>query len=261
MTNVSPDNSESGTRTSLALVNAPLRGKLAKTSAAQEMPKIANEGLSESFDVLHSSIDHPGSPPWLSISFALFVAIPSLLCLLYFTFVASDQYIAEARFAVRSLADDGANDVVDTGMMHMQSAAQDAFVVTSFIQSNELLRRLEEKISYRAIFENATADFLARFPSNSSIEEFLEHWTRHVSAYIDGPSGIVTLSVRTFKPSDSVELVTAILKESEKLVNEMTVLAREDVLSSFREEVVRTGKNLSGFISVVEPIPAKVRAS
>lgn len=49
---------------------------------------------------------------------------------------------------------------------------------------------------------------------------------KHVSAYIDGPSGIVTLTAQTFYPEDSVKLVHAILEESEKLVNEMSVRAR-----------------------------------
>lgn len=183
-----------------------------------------------------------GKPPWLLISFALIVMLPSLLALLYFAMVASDQYVAEARFAVRSLADDGTGEKVDTGIIQMQSASQDAFVVTSFIQSSELLKRLDGKVDYRGMFSTQEADVFARIDNAASREQFLKYWTKHVSAYIDGPSGIVTLTARTFHPADAVELLTAILEESEKLVNEMTMRAREDLLASFRDEVTRTGK-------------------
>jgi capsular polysaccharide transport system permease protein len=183
-----------------------------------------------------------GKPPWMLISFLLLVILPTIIGGVYFAFFASDQYTAEARFAVRSLADDGSSDSGDMNLMQMQAAPQDAYVVTSFIHSSEILSRLDGKVDYRAIFTNPDADYWSRFGADESNEDFLKYWNKQVTSYIDGPSGIVTLSVRTFRPSDSVELVSAILSESEKLVNEMTVRAREDMLASFRREVDRTGK-------------------
>jgi capsular polysaccharide transport system permease protein len=182
-----------------------------------------------------------GKPPWMLISFLLLVILPTIIGGVYFAFFASDQYTAEARFAVRSLADDGSSDSGDMNLMQMQAAPQDAYVVTSFIHSSEILSRLDGKVDYRAIFTNPDADYWSRFGADDSNEDFLKYWNKQVTSYIDGPSGIVTLSVRTFRPSDSVELVSAILSESEKLVNEMTVRAREDMLASFRREVDRTG--------------------
>ena len=182
-------------------------------------------------------------PPWGAISFILLVLIPSLLSLVYFVGVASDQYTAEARFTVRSLADtsDGPGPGEGLGLLNMQAASQDAFVVKSFIQSEELLRRLRPQTDVRAIFSLDSADPLSRFDSRDSDTQFLDYWKSHVSAYIDGPSGIVTLTVRTFKPSDSLALANAIIGESEKLVNEMSNRAKKDLLKSFSDEVARTG--------------------
>lgn len=184
-----------------------------------------------------------GGPPWMSITFLLVVVIPSALSLLYFVFIASDQYVAEARFSVRSLVEGSETENVDSGPIGMQASSQDASVVTSFIRSSEILKRLDGKIDYRGMFATSDADFIARFDQTKSKEVFLEYWMKHVSAYIDGPSGIVTLTAQTFYPEDSVKLVHAILEESEKLVNEMSVRAREDMLVSFRNEVARTGDN------------------
>ncbi|GAK71873.1 putative capsule polysaccharide export protein [Agrobacterium rubi TR3 = NBRC 13261] len=193
-------------------------------------------------------------PPWMVITFFLIVIFPSILSLLYFVFVASNQYVAEARFAVRSLAEDSATENVDSGLMSMQASSQDANIVTSFIRSPEILRRLDGKIDYREMFANEDADFLARFDDQASNEEFLDYWLKHVSAFIDGPSGIVTLTAQTFRPEDSKKLVSAILDESEKLVNEMTVRAREDMLLSFRNEVTRTSKTYSEALTKVNSL-------
>jgi len=179
-------------------------------------------------------------PPLLLLSFITLVIFPSLAAFAYFTIFASDQYIAEARFAVRSLADEASDSASDMGLLRMHAASQDAHVVTSFIHSTEILLRLKGKVDYRSMFTDGQADFLSRFSTTGSQEEFLQYWSARVSAYIDGPSGIVTLSARTFKPEDSVELLSVILHESEVLVNEMTQRAREDLIGSFSQEVKRT---------------------
>jgi capsular polysaccharide transport system permease protein len=80
-------------------------------------------------------------PPWMFLSFLLMVIVPFVAALVYFAFIASDQYTAEARFAVRSMAEDGSEEKVDAGIMNMQSATQDAFVVTSFIGNPEAAGR------------------------------------------------------------------------------------------------------------------------
>lgn len=183
-----------------------------------------------------------GKTPWSFISFLVLVILPFLSALVYFVFIASDQYTSESRFAVRALADDGSNDGVDAAIMNMQSSSQDAYVVTSFIHSAEILRRLDGKINYRAIFERDDADFWARFDPKGSQENFLKYWMKHVGVYIDGPSGIIILKVQTFSPQDSVDLSRAIIDESEKLVNELTIRAREDMMASFQEEVERTDR-------------------
>ena len=179
-------------------------------------------------------------PPWSIITFILLVIVPSVISIIYFSLIASDQYTAEARFAVRSLGDDRDAAGMSGNLISMRAANQDSYVVTSFIRSSEILDRLDGKIDYRAIFESPSADFWSRLEPDASREEFLDYWANHGTAYIDGPSSIVTLTVRTFKPEDSVRLASAILEESEKLVNELTIRAREDLLASYQKEVDRT---------------------
>jgi capsule polysaccharide export protein KpsE/RkpR len=89
------------------------------------------------------------------------------------------------------------------------SATQDAYVVTSFIHSTEILRRMGTYLNYKSAYTLADADFLSRFDSEASQEKFLQYWRKMVSAYIDGPSGIVTLQVNSFRPEDSVTLANS----------------------------------------------------
>ncbi|PST21166.1 capsule biosynthesis protein [Rhizobium sp. JAB6] len=188
-----------------------------------------------------------GKPPLRLIGFLLLVILPFLASSVYYAFVASDQYVAEARFAVRAVSGTGdtgdANDPGGaTSALNMRSASQDAYVVTSFIHSSEILNRIGKKLDYRSMFVRQDADFLSRFGSSRSDEEFLKYWNDHVSAYIDVTSGIITLKVRTFSPDDSVKLADAIIEESEKLINELSERARNDIVQSMKADVQKSGK-------------------
>ncbi|WP_376742681.1 capsule biosynthesis protein [Ensifer canadensis] len=181
--------------------------------------------------------------PFSVVSFIGFVIIPFLASIAYFAFIASDQYIAEARFAVRSLAEDHTKDSVDTNMPSMSTMTQDGYVVTSFIHSTEILKRLGTSLDYRKMFSPDSADFLSRIDKTESSEEFLKYWENQVSTYVDGPSGIITLKTRTFSPEDSRQLASMIIRESEILINELSVRAQRDMTARFADEVQRSTEN------------------
>ncbi|TXI01867.1 MAG: capsule biosynthesis protein [Rhizobium sp.] len=197
-----------------------------------------------------------GKPPLKLLSFLLLVILPFLASSVYYAFIASDQYVAEARFAVRAVSGAGGDDKSDdgdsgqntgsgVGALSMRSATQDAYVVTSFIHSTEILRRIRGEIDYKAIFTRSDTDFLSRFSASEPDEEFLKYWNDHVSAYIDVSSGIITLKIRTFSPDDSVKLANAIIGESEKLINELSERARNDIVQSMKADVEKSGKAYS----------------
>lgn len=201
-----------------------------------------------------------GKPPIRLITFVLFVIVPFLACSVYYAFIASDQYVAEARFAVRALSgtnsggDDTSSDGNSSGsssMLNMRSATQDAYVVTSFIHSTEILKRIGAKIDYRSMFARQDADFLSRFGASKTDEEFLDYWTDHVSAYIDVSSGIITLKVRAFTREDSLKLSQAIIQESELLINELSQRARNDIVQSMRADVEKSAKTYSDALTAL----------
>lgn len=179
--------------------------------------------------------------PWRLASFALMVLVPFLLTLVYVHGFAADQFFSEARFAVRAMEEQNSqSDESSGGLLSLNSATQDAHVVSSFIHSSEMLQRLSNSLDYRAIFDRPEADNWALFDPDAPLEAFLRYWREHVSVYIDGPSGIVTLRVRAFRPEDARVLTQAILDESELLLNELSARARIDIIAQAQNEVERS---------------------
>lgn len=167
-------------------------------------------------------------------SFLVFVIVPFLVACVYYLGMATPQFEAEARFAVRTL---GGPDVGGSSMLTTTPLQQDAYVVTSFIHSPAILQRLESRLDFRELFSKERIDFWTRLPDNHTRENLLDYWNDRVVTHLDGPSGIVTLRTRAFSPEDARMLAQAVIDESEKLANELSIRARTDYVGRAEQEV------------------------
>jgi capsular polysaccharide transport system permease protein len=200
------------------------------------------------FAFLQDALPRVKASPLL-VSFIAVVLVPAFAALVYFALIASDQFAAQARFAVRQI-DIGSSDSMATAEnsasgstdvnFSFTAPGQNAYIVTSYIQSRAIVDDLNKTLNLREIFRRPEADFWARLKRNASIDELTDYWKSMVSTYIDAPSGIVTLKVRAFRPDDAVALAKAVLTLSEALVNRISDRARRDAMESSEEEVRRT---------------------
>lgn len=162
--------------------------------------------------------------------FAAFVALPAAVVVGYYGFIASDQYQAEARFAVRSGAMAGVDAISAlTGLPSIQ-IIQDTQVVTSYIGSRAMVEDLQKKADFNKAYMTKDADFWARLGPDEPIEYLVRYWQRMIASTIQLPGGTVTVTVRAFKPEDALRLADAVLDGSENLVNDLNERARQDAL-------------------------------
>jgi capsular polysaccharide transport system permease protein len=179
------------------------------------------------------------------ISFYLMVVAPSLVAALYYGFIASDQYVAEAKFTVSS----GDVPVIDnfgalTGMPAV-SIIQDTQIVTNYIQSRAAVEKLDRVIGIRGLFSKSAVDWLSRFGSKKSIEKFVRYWKHMIDVSIKMPSGIVEIKVRAFEPWDAVRIAQAVLDISEALINDMNDRMNQDAVANAEQELSRTSVRLT----------------
>lgn len=175
--------------------------------------------------------------PWRSLSFLLFVLVPFAVAVWYYGWVATDQYVAEARFVVRTIVtespevESGGDGATGLAALSAASLNQDAYVVTSFIHSHEIIDRISRTIPIREIYGRESIDPISRLGNTASREELLDYWDDMITTYVDGPSGIVTINVHAFEPEEARALAQAIIDESELLVNQLSERARRDVVA------------------------------
>ena len=179
------------------------------------------------------------SRPWVAVSAAAAILIPTILAGLYYIFIAADQYVAETRFAVRS-NEAQTMDVLGlmTGM-GSSTVASDSYIVTEYVQSREMVAELEKRLPLEAMFSRPEADFWTRLDPEVSREALVEYWRDRIEVFFDSTKNTVAIEVRAFRPEDAEALAREIVSVARRLVNDLSAQARRDAVRFAATEVAR----------------------
>ncbi len=231
------------------------RSRTAAPSAAYRHPfgrTVSVPSFAEGQLGLHSRFGR-----FLAISFLAIFVVPTLLAALYFTLIAADRYVSEARFAVRS-GDRSALDVLAGGTdLGRMAQGQDTLIVTEYIKSRALVEEIQKSLDLRAIYTRDSADFLSRVAQDASIEDLVAYWRWRVKTSVEMPSGIITLQIVAFTPEDAQKLAEAVVERSELLVNQMSERARRDELLQAEAEFARAEEKLKEIYAAMRDLRNK----
>lgn len=180
-------------------------------------------------------------------SFLIICGIPTIIAAVYFGAIASDIYVSEARFSIRSANSGGTSggglaDFLVSPIV--SSASQDVMVVADYVQSQDMLQKVLRTLTLRAHYSDEGNDFLARLDENATNEELLEYFNEKIQLLHDTSSDVLTLKVHAFDPNFAHDLANLIITSSEELVNRMSSRMEADALSVAQREVERTSENL-----------------
>jgi capsular polysaccharide transport system permease protein len=174
--------------------------------------------------------------------FVLIVLVPTCSAVIYYGLIASDVYVSESRFVVRS-----PQRPVQPGFLgaFLQNSGfsrseDDNYLVRDYILSRDALKQLDEKISIRKAYVGNGTDFINRFPGldgDDSLEEFFRYYGRHVNIEYDSASSISILTVRAFTAKDAHEINSMLLDMGERLVNTLNDQSRQDLIRFADNEV------------------------
>ena len=181
---------------------------------------------------------------WLKkhLALVLTVLVPTCAAILYYGFFASDVFISESRFLVRSpqrQAQGGLFGAILQGSGLTQSQ-DDSYSVHDYILSRDALHVLEAKLEVRKAFTSSGVNPIDRFPGLSwgnSFEDFFRYYGRHVGVEYDPASSISTLTVHAFTAQDAQRINGLLLQMSEDLVNTLNGRSRRDLIHYAEDEV------------------------
>jgi capsular polysaccharide transport system permease protein len=178
---------------------------------------------------------------WL---FAIIVVLPTLLAIMYYGLVASDIYVSEASFIVRSPQLQTSNGLSallqSTGVAAFAKAPDDVYAVSNFVLSRDALRQLDKKVDFRGAMSNPNIDMLSRFDPlgwHGSFEALYQYYQKYVTVDVDSSSSISTLTVRAFTAQEAQAIAEQLMEAAERRVNELNTRARNDLARVAQAEV------------------------
>ncbi|MBR7992509.1 hypothetical protein KDX08_08670 [Burkholderia cenocepacia] len=173
--------------------------------------------------------------------FALTVLVPTTIATVYYGLVASDVYVSESRFVVRSPQRQNQTSVVGALLQGtgFSRAQDDTYPVVDYIQSRDALAELNRGNYILNSYSNL-GDIISRFNTSldDSFEALWKYYGKHVvSVEFDSTSAITTLQVRAFTSKDAEKINQTLLEISERLVNRMNQRAAADTVEFAQREV------------------------
>jgi capsular polysaccharide transport system permease protein len=175
--------------------------------------------------------------------FLLAVVLPTLLAAIYYFFIASEIYVSESRFVIKS-ADQKrgqtstlANLVQTTGLSGGQEQTNE---VLTYVRSRGALGALQKTLDIRGKFSASHADFLSRFPqpfSDDSFESLFKYYGKRVDARLDTETSTAIIKVEAFEPQDAYLINRRLLDLSEALVNRLNGRSQSKGIAEAQKQV------------------------
>lgn len=182
--------------------------------------------------------------------FLLTVALPTLISIIYFGFIASDVYISESRFVVRSPQHQsgmGLSSLLQgSGFSHTED---DSYAVHDYIFSRDALKQLDIQFNLAKEFSSGKVDIFSRFSGldwDDSFEALYVYYQKHVVLDLDTSSSISTLSVKGYSADTAYQINEKLLQMSEALVNQLNERGRLDMLNFANREVAEAERKDKG---------------
>jgi capsular polysaccharide transport system permease protein len=173
--------------------------------------------------------------------FIVIVLLPSLGAAVYYGLIASDVFISESRFVVRSpqRSLQGGIGALLQGTV-LGRSQDDTYSVHDYINSRDALRELDEKLKVRAAYSRGDISVFNRFPGlspDASFEAFYLYYQDHILIDYDTASSITELRVRAFSAAEARDINQQLLQMSERLVNNVNLRSRQDLIQVAQQEV------------------------
>jgi capsular polysaccharide transport system permease protein len=173
--------------------------------------------------------------------FVLAVLLPTFLAILYYGLFASDVYVSESQFVVRS-----PDKPATTGLgvllksTGFSNAGDEVYAAQDYVRSRDALRALNKNQAVARAYGNDRISIFDRFDPlgfSGNFEDLFRFYQGKVAVQFDTTSSIATLTVKAYTPEDAYRFNRQLLELGEGLINRLNTRGRNDVVQSAAREV------------------------
>lgn len=181
----------------------------------------------------HAKARHWG----LGASFLFAVVIPLVISSTYLYLRAIDQFESTVGFSVRAEEMSSPIEMLGGIADLSGSSSSDTDILYEYIQSQELVQLVDNKLDLRFVFAGSKADPVFSFNPKGRIEDLKDYWKRMTSIEYDSGTGLIEFKARAFSAQDAQAITTVVFSQSSDIVNRLSAIAREDTIRYAQEDL------------------------
>lgn len=181
----------------------------------------------------------PKKRHWLLVfSFLFIVLLPFIATAWYLWERAEDQFASQLGFTVRREEGTSASELLGGLANFSSSGSSDTDVLYEFIQSQELVAKIDARLDLRTIYSaHVDTDPIFAFDPDGTVEDLVGYWRRMVKISYDAGSGFLELRVLAFDAANAHQISQTILEESSAMINGLSTIARDDATRYAQEDL------------------------
>lgn len=177
-------------------------------------------------------------------SFLLFVIAPLAATIYYLFVIAEDQYASFVGFAIKSEEASSATDLLGGLSSLSGSSSSDTDILYQFIQSQDLVDRINQSIDLETIFSRPENDPIFAYDTSGTIEDLVAYWPRMVRIELDTNTNLILLRVHAFRADEAQLIAQHIVAESSDMINRLSAIARADATRYARDDLEKAVERL-----------------
>lgn len=160
---------------------------------------------------------------------AVWVGVPTLLALIYYSYLVQPCYESVSSFAVRGA-----------------EPAKRAALLQEYVRSRDMLAELERHKKFSQHFQNSS-DPIARLSAKAGSESRYAYYRDHVLTDLEASTGIITLRVRAFSGGFAAEVAEHLVAEAANMLIAMDQQQSEKMLASAERDLGQAQAKLLAF--------------
>lgn len=168
------------------------------------------------------------------------VLVLMALVVLYYLFIAANRYVSESVITVKSVSSDSGITISGLGgLLGSQStgSAEDVSYLKTYISSPDMLKILQEEIDIKGLYSSQKLDVFFSISKDANEDAFLKYYQERLK--ISDQNGLLKIEIEGFSPEQARLINAAILKESERFVNELSHKNAREQLSFAESELLK----------------------
>lgn len=175
------------------------------------------------------------------------IGIPMALLIIYLVIFSHPRYLSESTVAIKS-SNDISGSSLNVGLLlgaANPSTAEDAMYLKEYINSPDMLAVLDKQLDFHKVFGDSGWDFLNHLPQDATREMFLNYYRDRIAVTYDDKTGLLTIGTQGFTPEFAEQFNRAVLKESERFINEISHKIARDQQTFAENEMLEARARLN----------------